>query len=169
MPEIKNKVAESGIIIINPEELYPEGERVLLDIKSLLFQGLILKEKEFREFLKNHDWTSYKNKFVAITCSNEAIVPTWAYMLLALELQPYARKVIFGNQEMLDNILFQEVLNSMDFSLYENARIVIKGCSGKPVPINVYVHLVTALKPYAKSIMYGEPCSTVPLFKAKSN
>lgn len=164
--EIINKVANSGLITIDLEELYPEGERVLLDVKPLLFQELILKEKEFRDFIKNEDWSKYKNKLVAITCTNDAIVPTWAYMLLSLALEPFAKKIVFGNLDQLEISVFDEALSKMDFSKYKDARIVIKGCSGKPVPTNAFVKLTAALKPFAKSIMYGEPCSTVPLYKA---
>lgn len=164
--EIVNKVAESGLITIDLEEFYPEGERVLLDVKPLLFQELILKEKDFREFIKNEDWSKYKNKLVAITCTNDAIVPTWAYMLLSLALEPFAKKIIFGNQEQLETALFDDAINKINFVQYKDSRIVIKGCSGKPVPTNAFVKLTAALKPFAKSIMYGEPCSTVPLYKA---
>ncbi len=169
MDEIKNKVAESGIVSIDLEEYYRPGERMLFDIKPLLFQELILKEKDFREFIKKEDWSKYKNKFIAIVCSTDAVVPTWAYMLLSLALQPYASKIVFGNLPELESILYEEELNKIDFSKYQDARIVIKGCSDKPVPINAYLKLSTALKPYAKSIMYGEPCSTVPLYKAKKD
>lgn len=164
--EIINKVANSGLITIDLEEFYVEGERVLLDVKPLLFQELILKEKDFREFVKNEDWSKYKNKLVAITCTNDAIVPTWAYMLLSLALEPFAKKIVFGNLEQLEVVLFEDALVKFDPTQYKDARIVIKGCSNKPVPINAYVKLTAALKPFAKSIMYGEPCSTVPLYKA---
>lgn len=164
--EIINKVSESGLVTIDLEEYYVEGERVLFDIKPLLFQELILKEKEFREFIKQEDWTKYKDKLVAITCSNDAIVPTWAFMLLSLALQPFAKKIVFGNLEMLENTLFDEALSTIDVTKYKDARVVIKGCSAKPVPVNAYVKLCSALKPYTKSMMYGEPCSTVPLYKA---
>ena len=164
--EIINKVANSGLITIDLEEFYVEGERVLLDVKPLLFQELILKEKEFREFVKNEDWSKYKGKLVAITCTNDAIVPTWAYMLLSLALESHAKKIVFGNLEQLEVVLFEEALGKINLVQYKDARIVIKGCSNKPVPINAYVKLTAALKPFAKSIMYGEPCSTVPLYKA---
>lgn len=166
--EIINKVANSGIITIDLEELYPKGERVLFDVKPLLFQELILKEKEFREFIKNENWSKYKDTFIAITCSNDAIVPTWAYMLLSMALQPFAKEIIFGTLEELETILFEKELNKIDFSLYKNARIVIKGCSNLPVPVNAYIKLSNCLLSYAKSIMYGEPCSTVPLYKNKA-
>lgn len=169
MSEIVNKVANSGIVTIDLEEFYQEGERILFDIKPLLFQELILKEKDFREYVKNEDWSKYKNKFVALTCTNDAIVPTWAYMLLSLALEPYAAKIVFGNLEQLEATLFDEALSKMDFKQFNEARVVIKGCSNKPVPINAYVKLSAAIKPYAKSIMYGEPCSTVPLYKSKKD
>lgn len=164
--EIVNKVANSGLITIDLEEFYPKGERVLFDIKPLLFQELILKEKDFREFIKLHDWAIYKNKFIAITCSADAIVPTWAFMLLSLALEPFAKKIVFGNLEILETILFNEVLLKFNYSEFQDKRIVIKGCGNLPVSINAYVELVRGLKPFAKSIMYGEPCSTVPLYKA---
>ena len=164
--EIINKVANSGLITIDLEEFYQKGERVLFDLKPLLFQELILKEKDFREFIKQHDWASYKGKMVAITCTADAVVPTWAYMLLSIALEPFAKKIIFGNLETLEAIVFNEVLKSISYSDYEDKRVVIKGCSNLPVSINAYVELVSGLRPYAKSIMYGEPCSTVPLYKA---
>lgn len=165
MTEITNKVAQSGIITIDLEEYYPKGERVLFDIKDLLFQGLILKEKDFREFIKNEDWSKYKDKYVAITCSADAIVSTWAYMLLATHLEPFARKVVFGNLEILETVLYDEVLSKINPADYKDARIVIKGCGTLPVPVAAYVELTRILRPVAKSIMYGEPCSTVPLYK----
>jgi len=166
--EIINKVANSGLITIDLEDFYPKGERVLFDIKPLLFQELILKEKDFREFLKQNNWAQYQDKFVAITCTADAVVPTWAYMLLSIALEPYAGKIVFGSLETLESILFNEALSSITYSDYKDKRVVIKGCSSLPVPINAYVALVKGLKPFAKSIMYGEPCSTVPLYKASA-
>ncbi len=165
MDEIVNKVAQSGIVTIDLEEYYPEGKRVLFDIKPLLFQELILKEKDFREFIKNEDWTKYKDCYVAITCSNDAIVPTWAYMLLTLALKPFAKKIVFGTLETLETVLFEEIIEKLDTAPYKDARIVIKGCGDKPVPVSAYVAITEKVKPLAKSIMYGEPCSTVPLYK----
>ena len=162
---IVNKVALSGIITIDLEEFYPQGERVVLDIKEQLFQGLILREKDFREFIKNEDWSKYKNKYVALICSAEAIVPTWAYMLLATQLEPYVKKVVFGNLEVLETVLYNEVLSHLDISSYKDARVVIKGCGHLPVPKAAYVEIARLLRPVAKSIMYGEACSTVPLYK----
>ncbi|HTA63178.1 MAG TPA: DUF2480 family protein [Bacteroidia bacterium] len=165
MEEIINKVAQSGIVTIDLEEFYDEVPRVLFDIKPLLFQELILKEKDFREYIKTHDWSQYKNTYVALTCTTDAIVPTWAYMLLTLSLQPFTKKIVYGNIEVLDTILFQEKIDAFNIDNYKDARIVIKGCGNKPVPIAAYVALTEKLKPIAKSIMYGEPCSTVPLYK----
>lgn len=167
--EIVNKVAQSGLITIDLEELYPQGERVLLDIKDRLFQGLILREKDFREFINSHDWSQYKDKYVAVTCSTDAIVPTWAYMLLTVSLEPHARRVVFGDLETLETVLYNEVLAKLDISQYKDARIVVKGCSHLPVPKAAYVELTRLLRPLARSIMYGEPCSTVPLYKAKKS
>ena len=166
--EIINKVSNSGLVTIDLEEYYPKGERVLFDIKPLLFHELLLKEKDFREFIKQHNWIQYKDKLVAITCTADAIVPTWAYMLISLALQPYANKIIFGSLETLESILFNDALSTISYSDYKDKRVVVKGCSKLLVPVNAYVTLVKELKPYAKSIMYGEPCSTVPLFKASA-
>lgn len=166
--EIINKVANSGLITIDLEEFFPKGERVLFDLKPLLFQELILKEKDFREFIKTNNWSFYENKIVGLICSTDAIVPTWAYILLAIALEPYAKKVYFGSLNEIETLLFSEKLNSLDISKYKDARIVIKGCGEKKIPINAHVQLTTLLKPFAKSIMYGEPCSTVPLYKSKN-
>lgn len=166
MDEIVNKVANSGIITIDPEEFYTSGERVLFDIKPFLFQEMILKEKDFREHIKNTDWSKFKDQFVAISCTADAIIPTWAYMLIALALEPYAKKVIFGDLNTLENELFNDKIVTLDIDQYKDARIVIKGCGEKEISVNVYVKLTALLKPVVKSIMYGEPCSTVPLYKA---
>ena len=163
--EIINRVAKSGLITLNLEEFYPEGERVLYDIKDNLWQGIALKEKEFRAFVKENDWSVYEGNFVALTCSEDAIVPTWAYMLLATKLAPHAKRVIFGDLSTLEDLLFEEALTKINPADYEDARVVIKGCSGKAVPPSAYIKLTEMLMPYAKIIMYGEPCSTVPLYK----
>jgi len=165
--EIVNKVAESGLITINLEDFYPEGERVVFDMKDHLFEELLLKEKDFREFVKTNDWTKYKTKFVAVTCSNDAIVASWAYMLVAASLQPFAKKIIFGNLEILETVLFHDALSKINPEDYRDQRIIIKGCSDKPVPVSAYVELTSLLQPVVKSIMYGEPCSTVPVYKSK--
>lgn len=163
--QIVNKVAGSSLITFNLEEYYVPGDRILLDIKDQLYQGLILKEKDFRDFIKSHDWSQYQNKFIAITCSADAIVPTWAYMLLTIALQPFAKKIVFGSLQELETILYHEELAKVDWSKFKNAKVVVKGCSKVDVPIAVYVEATNRLKPLAASLMFGEPCSTVPLFK----
>ncbi|WP_295653435.1 DUF2480 family protein [uncultured Mucilaginibacter sp.] len=165
--EIVNKVALSGLVSLDPASFYPPGDRVLYDIKDNLFQGLILREKDFREFVKEHDWTQYQGKNVALTCTADAIVPTWAYMLLANRLAPYARDVVFGDKEVLETVLFEKALAGMDIEQYRNQRIVIKGCGDVEVPASAYVELTKKLTPVVKSLMFGEPCSTVPIYKKK--
>lgn len=167
MNGIVNKVDASGLVTIDLENFYDPAEKVVFDIRPHLFMELILKEKEFRDFVKQHDWSVFKDKVVAITNTAEAIVPTWAFMLLTLALQPWAKKVFFGSLEEVDNLLFQEKLQALHLEDYRNARVVIKGCGEKPVPLNAYVQLTALLQPVVKSIMYGEPCSTVPLYKSK--
>ncbi len=169
LEEIVNKVSRSGIVTIDLEEFFVPGERVLFDIKPHLFQELILKEKDFRDFVKSNDWSVYQDKLVGIICSADAIVPTWAYMLVAMAMEPFARRVFFANLSEMENLLFTEKLSSLQAENYRDARVVVKGCSDKPVPVNAYVQLAALLKPVAKSIMYGEPCSTVPLYKAKTS
>lgn len=163
--QIVNKVASSSLVTFNLEEYYVPGDRILLDIKDQLYQGLILKEKDFRDFIKSHDWSQYQNKFIAITCSADAIVPTWSYMLLTIALQPFAKKIVFGSLQELETLLYREQLEKIDWSKFNNAKIVVKGCSKVDVPIAVYVEATNKLKPLAASLMFGEPCSTVPLFK----
>ncbi|MGZ3778106.1 MAG: DUF2480 family protein [Mucilaginibacter sp.] len=164
---IVNKVAQSGLVTVDPATLYPAGERVIYDIKDNLYMGLILREKDFREFVKNHDWAQYAGKNVGITCSEDAIVPAWAYMLIANRMAPYAREVVFGNKEVLETVLFEKAMASFDAEQYRDQRIVIKGCGEVDVPVSAYVELTKKLTPVAKSIMFGEPCSTVPIYKRK--
>ena len=166
--EIVNKVAQSGLVEFNLEDLYIKGDRVVFDIKEQLFQGLILREKDFREFVKNENWSSYQDKMVALVCTADAIVPTWADMLLATALEPYAKRIVFGNLEVLETVLFNESLSKIEIEKFRDQRIVIKGCSNLPVPESAYVEITRLLRPVAKSIMYGEPCSTVPIYKQKS-
>lgn len=165
--EIVNRVASSGLVVLNLEDYAIKSERVLFDIKDQLSQGMILKEKYFRAFLKEHDWTKYDNQYVALTCSVDAIIPTWTYMLLGIKLKPYAKRVVFGNLQILEQTLWQEILDNIDFSEFENKKIVIKGCSDLSIPEQAYVEAAQRLFPYAASIMFGEPCSTVPLFKKR--
>ena len=162
---IINRVANSALITIDLEELYDQGERVLYDIKHNLFQEMILKERDFRSFLKEHDWSQYADKNVAIHCSVDAIVPTWAFMLLANKLQPHAKNVVFGNLEDLEKELFNQALSKIKAEEYVDAKVVVKGCSKVEVPVSTYVEITRMLPPYAASIMYGEPCSTVPIYK----
>lgn len=165
--EIVNKVAGSGLVTLDLEDYYMKGERVLFDIKEYLFEGLLLREKDFREALKQKNWSEYDGKLVAIHCSSDAIVPTWAYMLISIYLAPYAKKTVFGNLNTLETVLYDEVLGRLNPMDFKDARVVIKGCGNLPVPISAYVEVARILRPFAKSIMYGEPCSTVPLFKSK--
>jgi hypothetical protein len=166
--EIINRVNSSQLVTFDLEELYTPGERVLFDIKTLLFQELILREKDFRDFIKDHDWAQYQNKFVAITCSVDAIVPTWAYMLLTSALQPYAQLVVFGSLPDLEARLFEDALNNIEWKKFDKAKVVVKGCGKIEVPVSAYLEVTNRLRPVAQSIMYGEPCSTVPVFKRKS-
>ncbi len=167
MSEIINKVASSGIVSVNLEDYYTEGTRLEFDIKPFLFQEIILKEKEFREKIKNHNWDYFKGKLVNIVCSADAIVPTWAFMLVAIELEQKASRVFCCSQSEMELLLFKEKLDKVNPEDYKGQRVVIKGCADKPVPLNAFVELTSLLRPYVKSIMYGEPCSTVPLYKAK--
>lgn len=164
---IINKVAQSGLISLDPADFYPKGERIVYDIKDNLFHGLILREKDFREFVKENDWSFYQGKHIAIICTADAIVPTWAYMILANKLVPYAATMVFGDIEVLETLLFLKEIDKLDLEKYRNQRIVIKGCGDIPVPVSAYVELSARLNAVAKSIMYGEPCSTVPIYKRK--
>ncbi|TVZ47924.1 DUF2480 family protein [Olleya sp. Hel_I_94] len=163
--EIINRVANSKLITLDLEDYYPKGQRVLLDIKDWLFQELVLKEKDFREYIKNHDWSQYQNQYVAITCSADAIIPDWAFMLLVVNLEPFVEKCHIGTLEDLETSIYQDLISAIDGTIYQDKPVIIKGCSNKPVPINAYVMITNKLKPYAKSIMYGEACSFVPLYK----
>jgi hypothetical protein len=164
---IINKVAQSGLISFDLGDIYPSGERIVYDIKDNLFHGLILKEKDFREFVKQHDWTQYQDKHIAITCSADAIVPTWAYMLLANKMAPYAATIVFGSLETLETVIFERAIGNIDLGKYKDERVVIKGCGDIDVPVSAYTELTARLTKVAKSIMYGEPCSTVPIYKRK--
>ena len=164
---ITNRVLSSQLLTFNLEDLYVPGERFLYDIKNNLFQDIILKEKDFRKFLKEHDWTQYTGKHVALTCTEDAIVPTWAYMLLAIHLQPFAKNIVFGNLQNLEQQLFQQEFAKLNLEEFRNAKVVIKGCSKVPVPEYAYVEVTRLLLPVAQSLMFGEPCSTVPLMKRK--
>ncbi len=160
-----NKVADSGLLTLSLEDYYPKEEVVVFDMKDYLFMELILKEKDFREKLKALDLGSFHGKNVSLTCSADAVIPMWAYMLVASLLQPVTKNIIFGNAEETIQKLLLENISKIDPSVYEDQRVVIKGCGELPVPISAYVEITRLLRPFAKSIMYGEPCSTVPVFK----
>lgn len=165
--DIVNRVANSKLIAIDLEDFYPEGKRLVFDIKDWLFEGLVLREKDFRQHVKTHNWSQYQNNYVALTCSTDAIIPSWAYMLLTIHLEPYAKKVLVGDLESLEISIYQDIIADLDVSEFKDKPIIIKGCSNKPVPINAYLLLSSKLIPVAKSIMYGEACSSVPLYKRK--
>lgn len=160
-----NRVANSGLITINLEEFYPKAEILSLDLKEYLFRGLILREKDFREAMAAHDWTQYEGKNLAVFCSADAIIPTWAYQLVAVYAAPFAKVLIQGTPEQLVIQHYFKVLGELDTEQYTDQKIVVKGCSDKPVPVAAYMELTRILRPLAKSIMFGEPCSTVPLYK----
>ena len=165
--EIRNRVAESKLVTFDLEEYYPEGKRVLLDIKDWLFEGIILKEKEFRNYVSEHDWGQYQDAFVALNCSTDAIIPGWANMLIASKLQPYAKMTVLGNLEQLETSLYQNIIENIDITPFEDKPVIIKGCSNKPVPMNAYLWITAKIQAVAKSVMYGEACSSVPLYKKK--
>ena len=162
-----NKVAESGLITLDLETWYPKGETAVFDMKDHLFMGLILKEKDFRDALKNLDWSVYNNKNVALTCSADAIIPVWAWMLVATYLQPVAKEIVMGNEKELHKHLFLKNLSAINVNDYADQRVVIKGCGETTIADYVYMEITKLLRPVVKSIMYGEPCSTVPVFKKK--
>lgn len=166
MEEIINKVANSILEVFDLEDYYPSGIRAQIDISQWLLEGFLLKEKDFREELKNHDWSHYQDQYVAINCSTDAIVPAWASILVAIQLAPFAKKIINGTIADLDASLYEELLPKIDYSVYEHKPVIIKGCSRKPVPMRAYVLAAHYLQPFARSIMYGEACSAVPLYKA---
>ena len=166
MPEIiVNRVAESSITTLDLEAFYPNEDLVVFDLKNFLFMELILKEKDFRESLKNIDLQVYAGKIVAVTCSADAIIPMWAYMLVASLLQPVAADVIFGTAEQAVEEKILANTRNMDMKSFEGQRVVVKGCGEKKISERIYLEVAKLLRPVAKSIMYGEPCSTVPVFK----
>jgi hypothetical protein len=165
MDEIVNKVANSVLEVFDLEDYYPSGIRTQLDISQWLLDGFLLKEKDFREALKNHDWSQFQNHFVAIHCSTDVIIPAWASILVTVYLSPFAKKVVVGNLTDLETSLYQEILSTLDYSKYQDKPVILKGCSKKPVPESAYIMAIQKLQPFVKSIMYGEACSAVPLYK----
>ncbi|WP_373548532.1 DUF2480 family protein [Haliscomenobacter sp.] len=163
-----NRVANSGLMTVNLEDFFPNGEIAHFDLLDYLFMGLILKEKDFREALKNHDWTQYQGKVLLVYCSNDSIIPVWAYMLVATYAEAFAKDIFQGDADNYYKAAFNRSLSQIDPASYAGQRIVIKGCSDKPVPPSAYLELTRLLKPHVLSIMYGEPCSTVPIYKRKA-
>ena len=162
-----NKVAESGLITLDLEKFYPKGETAVFDLKDHLFMSLILKEKDFREALKKLDWSVYQDKNVALTCSADAIIPVWAWMLVVSYLQPVAKEVVMGDEKELHRSLYLKNIDAIDVNEFSGQRVVIKGCGETPIADYVYMEITKKLRPVVKSIMYGEPCSTVPVYKKK--
>lgn len=163
--EIINKVDQSGLLQFDLESLYRPGKRISFDLKDFLFEGLILKENDFRQQLKTHHWHQYQNAFVAVHCTADAVIPLWAWMLVAVSLQPVAQRMVFGSLQTLEETLFAEQINSLNPEDFRNQRIILKGCSPR-VPVSAYMQFTARVKPLAKSLLFGEPCSTVPVFKA---
>ncbi|MEK6152745.1 DUF2480 family protein [Flavobacteriaceae bacterium 3-367] len=164
---IVNRVAQSKLVTFDLEDHYPKGERVLLDIKDWLYEGVILREKEFRAFVAEHDWKQYRDAYVALYCSTDAIIPGWAYMLIATQLEPFAKKTVIGDLEQLETTIYQSIIAQLDVSEYKDRPVIIKGCTNKPVPPNAYLWITSKIQSVAKSVMYGEACSSVPLYKRK--
>lgn len=165
--EIINRVANSKLVTLDLEKFYPSGARIDFDISRWLTEGFLLREKEFRQHVKEHDWSQYEGAYVALHCSTDAIIPGWAFLLVSLELAPYAAKVVVGNLEQLETVLFTEIIENMDVTPYEDRPVIIAGCANKPIPETAYVLLAQKLFPIASSIMYGEACSSVPLYRKK--
>jgi len=163
--KIVNRVANSKLVSIDLEDYFPDEDRILFDIKKWLFAEQILKEKDFRKFVKDHDWKEYQNKYVALTCSSDAIIPSWAYLLITVSLSPYAKQVIIGGLAELESAIFQRIISEFPVRKYKEKLIIIKGCSNKVIPETAYSQLINKLLPFASSIMYGEACSSVPLYK----
>ena len=165
MDEIINKVANSSLEVFDLEDYYPKEISTQIDIAQWLFEGILLKEKDFRESLKNHNWSQYQNHLVAIHCSTDAILPAWASILVTTYVSPFAKKVVLGNINDLYTAFYQDILSKIDYSYYQDKPVILKGCSKKPVPETAYIIAIQELQKVAKSIMYGEACSAVPLFK----
>jgi len=163
--EIINRIANSKLITIDLEESYPKGRRMVVDIKNWLFQELILKENDFREAVNNHDWNQYQNAYVSLICSSDAIIPSWAFLLISTKLTFVAKKTVVGDLQLLETVLFHEIINQLDTSIYKDKPVIIKGCTNKPIPASAYSFLIEKIQPVVKSLMFGEACSTVPLFK----
>lgn len=169
MEEIINKVANSVLEVFDLEDYYPKGIRAQIDISQWLLDGFVLKESDFREKLKNYDWSQYQDQYVAVSCGTDAIIPAWALILVTIQLTPFAKKIVNGYREDIDASLYEDVLSKIDYSVYKDKPVILKGCSKKPVPLRAYILAAQYLQPFARSIMYGEACSAVPLYKAQKN
>jgi len=163
--EIINRVANSALEVFDLEDYYTKDKRLQIDISQWLIEGFLLREKDFRESLKNHDWTQYQDAYVAVFCSTDAIVPAWASILVTIHAAPFAKKIVNGDLEALETSIYEAILPTLDYSKFAGKAVIIKGCSKKPVPMNAYLQATQYLQPHAKSIMYGEACSAVPLYK----
>lgn len=165
MDEIINRVANSALEVFDLEDYYPAGNRMEVDLSQWLLEGFLLREKDFREQLKNHDWQQYQDAYVSVFCSTDAIVPAWASILITLQLSPFAKKIVSGRIEDINISLYEEILSNLNYESYRDKPVIIKGCSRKPVPEAAYLLAAQKLQPLAKSIMFGEACSAVPLYK----
>lgn len=165
--EIINRVANSKLVVFDLEDYYPQGKRTLFDIKDWLYEGFVLREKDFRESVKTYNWSQHQDQYVALICSTDAIVPAWAYMLITLALEPFVKRTVLGDLVALETELYQDIIKNIEVETYRDQPLIIKGCSKKPVPTAAYIMLSQALKPVAKSILFGEACSSVPLYKRK--
>jgi len=165
--EIVNRVANSKLVTLDLEDFYPEGKRVLLDISAWLYEGFILKEKEFRDLVKQHNWNQYLNQYVAVTCSTDAIIPSWAYLLISTELAPFSKKFTIGDLDLLENMVFQEIIMDIPMDQFKGVPVIIKGCSNKQIPDSAYALMCQRLVSVVSSLMFGEACSSVPLYKKR--
>ncbi len=165
--EIINRVAESSLMQLDLEDWYDHADRKSFDVATYLHMGLVLKELDFRSALKQFDWPSFEGKHLAIYCSADAIVPTWAFMLVATYAAPFTKSIVFGTKDKIDEILFERWISNLDLSPYKDQKVIVKGCSKYPVPVSAYITITSRLTPVVQSLMFGEPCSNVPLYKRK--
>lgn len=165
--EIVNRVANSQLVTVDLEDWYPQGERITFDIAQWLYENLILRENEFRKFVDDYNWSQHEGHYVALTCSADAIVPSWAYLLVSTRLSPYARKIVVGTPDLLETLIYRDIIATLDVKVYRDKPVIIKGCTDKPIPATAYTVLIQKLQPVVKSLMYGEACSSVPLYKIK--
>jgi hypothetical protein len=167
--EIRNRVAESALLQLSPEDWYDERPRHAFDLAGFLYQGLVLKELDFRAALKAFDWSSFRDGHVCVFCSEDAIVPVWAFMLVALHARPFAADVHFCKPDDLDVLLYDRIIQALNLADFEGKKVIVKGCSKHPVPLSAFVSLSSRLQPVVQSLMFGEPCSNVPLYKKKKS